>query len=182
MSWDKERTQRFEKLVDRFARQIERNIQQFDPQKNGIDPADVSQEVKIKIWKILTDEKKIYNYPSYIKKIVNSCAIDQIRRSRKEEGIISREKLKRISDKKSLYKRHVTVNPNLKNVVGEAIDSLIETRQKVVRLFLLNMTLEEISIVLNWSKDKTRNLLYRGLNDLKKMLKEKGIDYEGHKD
>ena len=105
MNWDKERIKKFEKLVDRFARLIEFNIQQFDPQKKGIDPDDVSQEVKIKLWKILTDEKKIYNYPSYIKKIVNSCVIDQIRRSRREEGIISKEKLKRISDKKSLYKR-----------------------------------------------------------------------------
>jgi RNA polymerase sigma-70 factor (ECF subfamily) len=182
MNWDKERIKIFEKLLDRFARSIEYNIQQFDPQKNGIDPDDVIQEVKIKIWKILTDEKKIYSYPSYIKKIVNSCVIDQIRRSRREEGIISKEKLKRISDKKSLYKRHATVDPNLKIAVGEAIDSLIETRQKVVRLFLLNLTLEEISIVLNWTEDKTRNLLYRGLNDLKKILKEKGIDYEGYKD
>ncbi|MFC2165226.1 RNA polymerase sigma factor [Acidobacteriota bacterium] len=182
MNWDNKRIKKFEELVDRFARQIEINIQLFDPQKNGIDPEDVSQEVKIKIWKILTDEKKIYSYPSYIKKIVNSCVIDQIRRSRREEGIISKEKLRRISDKKSLYKKSVTVNPDLKNVVGEAIDSLIETRQKVVRLFLLSMTLEEISIVLNWTQDKTRNLLYRGLNDLKKTLKEKGIDYEGHED
>jgi len=182
MNREKERAKKFKKLVDRYARSIEISIQQFDPQKNGIDPDDVSQEVKIKIWKILTDEKKIYNYPSYIKKIVNSCVIDQIRKSRREEDIISKVKLRKISDKKSLYRRQGKVNPNLKNVVSEAIDSLIETRQKVVRLFLLNMTLEEISIVLNWSKDKTRNLLYRGLNDLKNTLKEKGIDYEGYED
>jgi len=42
----------------------------------------------------------------------------------------------------------------------------------------LNMTIEEISIFLKWSKDKTRNLLYRGLSDLKKILREKGIEYE----
>jgi len=182
MNWDIERIEKFEKLVNRFARQIEITIQQFNPQKNGIDPADVAQEVKIKMWKILNDEKKIYNYPSYIKKIVNSCVIDQIRRSRKEEVIIAKEKLKKISDKRSLYKKHTTVNPNMKTAVGEAIDSLIETRKKVVKLFLLSMTLEEISIALNWSQDKTRNLLYRGLKDLKKLLKEKGIDYEGYED
>jgi DNA-directed RNA polymerase specialized sigma24 family protein len=40
------------------------------------------------------------------------------------------------------------------------------------------MTIEEISAYFNWSKDKTRNLLYRGLSDLKKILKKKDIDYE----
>ena len=54
----------------------------------------------------------------------------------------------------------------------------MESRRRVVRLFLLNMTLEEIAIFLNWSEAKTRNLLYRGLDDLKRMLKEKGIEYE----
>ncbi|MFW6131169.1 MAG: hypothetical protein ACOC5F_01045, partial [Candidatus Aminicenantaceae bacterium] len=58
------------------------------------------------------------------------------------------------------------------------VNSLIESRRKVVKLFLLNMTIDEISTFLNWSKDKTRNLLYRGLSDLKKILKKEGIEYE----
>jgi len=64
-------------------------------------------------------------------------------------------------------------------MVGEAVESLMDSRRRVVKLFLLNMTLEEISIFLDWSEAKTRNLLYRGLDDLKKKLKEKGIEYEG---
>jgi len=58
------------------------------------------------------------------------------------------------------------------------MQSLIESRRRAVKLFLLNMTIEEIAIYLQWSKDKTRNLLYRGLSDLKKTLKEKGIELE----
>ena len=63
-------------------------------------------------------------------------------------------------------------------IIGKAIESLMESRRRPVRLFLLNMTLEEIALYLNWSRDKTRNLLYRGLADLKRILKEQGIDYE----
>jgi DNA-directed RNA polymerase specialized sigma24 family protein len=40
------------------------------------------------------------------------------------------------------------------------------------------MTIEEIAIYFKWTRDKTRNLLYRGLSDLKKILREKGIEYE----
>jgi DNA-directed RNA polymerase specialized sigma24 family protein len=42
----------------------------------------------------------------------------------------------------------------------------------------MDMTIEEISAYFNWSTDKTRNLLYRGLADLKNLLKKRDIDYE----
>ena len=62
-----------------------------------------------------------------------------------------------------------------KRIVDSALESLIDSRRKVVKLFLLNMTIEEISIFFNWSKNKTRNLLYRGLADLKKILKDMNL-------
>ena len=174
----KDRSQELKRIIEKYSWFIESQILQFNPQKNGIDPDDISQEVKIKLWNVLTDEKKIYSYSSYIKKIVNSCVIDQIRKSRREEGVISNEKRKRISDRLSFYKRHNYSEDQLKNMVGEAVESLMLSRRRVVKLFLLNMTLEEIAIFLNWSEAKTRNLLYRGLDDLKKILRAKGIDYE----
>ena len=175
---EKERSQEFERLVEKYSRFIESQILQFNPQKNGIDPDDIFQEVKIKLWNVLIDEKKIYSISSYIKKIVNSCVIDQIRKSKREEGVISNEKRKKISDRRSYYKKHSSSETELKNMVGKAVESLMESRRRVVKLYLLNMTLEEIAIFLNWSEAKTRNLLYRGLDDLKRMLKEKGIEYE----
>lgn len=178
MNWDEEKLITLEAVLERFSRFIQAHIQKYNPQKNGIDPDDIFQEIKIKIWKILRNEKKIKNYSSYIKKIVNSSVIDQLRKSRREEGILFHEKLKEISDCKSFYIMDRAHNRGLKEIIGQSIDSLIESRRKVVRLYLLNMTIEEIATLLNWSKDKTRNLLYRGLADLKKKLKENGIEYE----
>lgn len=178
MNWDEEKLITLEAVLERFSRFIQAHIQKYNPQKNGIDPDDIFQEIKIKIWKILRNEKKIKNYSSYIKKIVNSSVIDQLRKSRREEGILFHEKLKEISDRKSFYVMDRAHNRGLKEIIGQSIDSLIESRRKVVRLYLLNMTIEEIATLLNWSKDKTRNLLYRGLADLKKKLKENGIEYE----
>jgi len=178
MNWDEDKLITLETVLERFSRFIQAHIQKYNPQKNGIDPDYIFQEIKIKIWKILRNEKKIKNYSSYIKKIVNSSVIDQLRKSRREEGILFHEKLKEISDRKSFYIMDRAHNSGLKEIIGESVDSLIESRRKVVRLYLLNMTIEEIATLLNWSKDKTRNLLYRGLADLKKKLKENGIEYE----
>ncbi len=172
MDWENCTGDDFEILIERFTGFIQMHIQKFDPQKNGIDPEDIAQEIRIKIWQILKDEKKIKNYSSYIKKIVDSTVIDQLRRKRRQEGIIRKEKLKRISEQQGFYTMRGSIEKISSYQMGQAIDSLMKSRQKVVRLFLLNMTLEEIALALNWSKDKTRNLLYRGLADLKKCLKE----------
>jgi len=66
----------------------------------------------------------------------------------------------------------------LMKVIGEAADSLMDSRRQAVKLFLLNMSVEEIAVSLDWSQDKARNLLYRGLSDMRKILKTRGIEYE----
>jgi RNA polymerase sigma-70 factor (ECF subfamily) len=178
MNRDEEKIKEFEVIIRRFSRFVKANIQKFNVQKNGIDPDDILQEVKIKIWKILEDEKKIKNYASYIRKIVDSSIIDQLRRSKREKGIFIQEKHKLVSEQKSNYLINISNDTNAKEIIGQAVDSLMESRRKAVKMFLLNMTIDEIAIYFKWTRDKTRNLLYRGLSDLKKMLREKGIEYE----
>jgi RNA polymerase sigma factor (sigma-70 family) len=178
MSTKADKLKEFDVVINKFARFIKGNIQKFNLQKEGIDPDDIFQEVRIKIWKLLNDEKKIVNYTSYIKKIVDSSVIDHIRKMRRERGLILKQKHKTISEWKSTYETSVDYDWNLKKMVSETVDSLLESRRKVVKLYLLNLTIEEIAALFCWSRDKTRNLLYRGLSDLKKSLREKGIEYE----
>jgi RNA polymerase sigma factor (sigma-70 family) len=165
-------------LLNRFGILIKVQVAKFNLQKFGLDPEDVSQEISIKLWKILQDEKDIRNYPSYIRKIINSSVIDVLRKWKREENVFLYEKLRRVSEMKNDYLPDPLYEDHLKTAVGEAVNCLLESRRKVVKLFLLGMTIEEISAYLDWSKDKTRNLLYRGLTDLKKRLKKRDINYE----
>jgi RNA polymerase sigma-70 factor (ECF subfamily) len=175
---DKAKIDEFMSIVEQFSQFMRIHIQKFEPQRKGIDPDDILQEVKIKIWNVLTNEKKIENYASYIRKIVNSSVIDHLRRIRREERILFSEIQRKIAERRGTYKKEKIDEKNCKNILGQSVDSLLDSRRKVVKLYLLNMTLEEISKFFNWSPHKTRNLLYRGLNDLKKLLREKGIEYE----
>ena len=175
---DKARIDEFIDIVEQFSQFIRVHIQKFAPQRKGIDPDDILQEVKIKIWNILSDEKKIDNYASYIKKIVNSSVIDHLRKIRREERVLFSEMQRKIAERRSTYNKEKIDDEECKNILGQSVDSLLASRRKVVKLYLLNMTLEEIAEFFNWSPHKTRNLLYRGLNDLKKILQEKGIEYE----
>jgi RNA polymerase sigma factor (sigma-70 family) len=178
MSTKADKLKEFDSVISKFSRFIKINIQRFNLPKDGIDPDDVLQEVRIKIWKLLNDEKKITNYSSYIKKIVDSSVIDHIRKARRERGFILLEKKKKVSEWKSQYETRESDDKNLKKNISNAVESLMDSRRKVVKLYLLNLTIEEIAIFYSWSRHKTRNLLYRGLSDLKKRLQEKGIEYE----
>jgi DNA-directed RNA polymerase specialized sigma24 family protein len=60
-------------------------------------------------------------------------------------------------------------------IIRESVDSLIESRQAVLKLYLIGMDQPEITEYFGWSEGKVRNLLSRGLEDLRKALHEKGI-------
>jgi RNA polymerase sigma-70 factor (ECF subfamily) len=52
---------------------------------------------------------------------------------------------------------------------------LPESRRAVVRMHLAGYERDEIAELLGWSEPKTRNLLYRGLADLREILESWGI-------
>jgi RNA polymerase sigma-70 factor (ECF subfamily) len=167
----------FEALLEKFSWSIKASILKFGLEKIGIDPEDVIQEVKIKIWKKFGHEKNICHYSSYIQRIINSTLVDHIRKVRRQEKLILHEKQKLLLEERGNPDNSLHGNI-FWELVGEAADSLMESRRKIVKLFLADLTIDEISCTLNCSKDKTRNLLYRGLSDLKEKLKNKGVEYE----
>jgi RNA polymerase sigma-70 factor (ECF subfamily) len=175
---ERAREEELETLLARFSGFIRAHIQKFDIQRLGIDPDDVAQEVKIKIWRLFESEKNIVNHASYIKKIVDSSVIDQIRRLRREEMIFRLERQKQVAEREDMYRPKTLRNTVLREIIGRAADALIDSRRNVVKLYLLNMSLEEIARFYGWSRHKTRNLLYRGLSDLKRSLKKSDIEHE----
>jgi RNA polymerase sigma-70 factor (ECF subfamily) len=61
--------------------------------------------------------------------------------------------------------------------VEEAMARLPESRRLAVGLHLQGMTTDEIGDLMGWSEPKARNLVYRGLKDLRGKLRSEGIEY-----
>jgi RNA polymerase sigma factor (sigma-70 family) len=168
----------FELALERFSAFIRTHILRFGLDRRGIDPEDVIQDIKLKLWKNFDSEKNSALRPSYIKKVMDSILIDLLRKIRIQAEFIrpeNREALRRAG----VLREESTPECILGQRIRDAADTLRESRRKVVKLFLLDMTIEEISLSLSWSKDKTRNLLYRGLEDLKRQIRQKG-GQDGH--
>jgi DNA-directed RNA polymerase specialized sigma24 family protein len=166
------KSREYQELLGRFEIFISAHIQKFNPLHYGLDPDDIAQDIRFKIWRLLLAEKNITNYPAYIKKIVDTSVIDQLRKLRREQSCQKHEKQKRVAEMELFYSRESSARKSLAEQIGEAVESLIDSRRQVVKLYLLNFNIREIALLMSWSPAKTRNLLYRGMSDLRNILKE----------
>jgi len=147
----------------------------------GSDVEDLVQEVRLRLWKALESGEKILSAPaSYIHRTAVSAAVDSLRRRRAR-----RETPVRLSRPSGLAMMGETPSADrmveqleLQESIGRAVDQLIPARRSVVRMFLAGYGREEIADLLGWTEPKTRNLLYRGLSDLRERLTEMGIGPE----
>lgn len=168
----------FRRILDGYSQQMHIHVQKYNLPKYGLDPEDILQDVKIRLWKLICANRRILSPPAYIKKIVNSAVIDQLRKRRRDEDLYHHEKIKRISEQGFPYCWEAIRKKSVSDVIGKAVDRLISSRRQVVKLYLLDLSIPEISSYLNWSHDKTRNLLYRGLADLKESLRAMENEHE----
>jgi len=161
----------YEQLIQDYSRFMVGQIQRYNLPKYGLDPEDINQEVKLRLWKLLQSGRTIKSRTSYLRRIIHSVVIDQLRKRRRDENLYAHERSKRIAEQDLLYRRERARQQALEEAVGMAVKGLIRSRRQVVRLYLLNLTIQEIASYLRWSQDKTRNLLYRGLADLRRSLR-----------
>jgi len=151
------------------------------------------QDVRIRLWRAQSADgassEKVSHVPaSYIYRTATTAALDLIRRRRtgrasSHDSVDDVEVLERgVADFSTVSvaspERDVEAS-ELAECVERAIQLIPESRRAVVRMYLAGYPREEIGQLMGWSEAKTRNLLYRGLNDLRAQLGEWGIGAEG---
>lgn len=72
----------------------------------------------------------------------------------------------------------ITRGRELARKVGAALGRIPASRRTPVRLHLQGFTSEEIGRLLDFTEAKTRNLVYRGLEDLRRELRAEGIEHD----
>ena len=115
---------------------------------------------------------------SYLYRTAVSAALDVLRRHRRPRE----DALEDVGQEPAAPSRREPEqsleSSELAQQVARAIDTITPSRRPVVRMYLAGYTREEIAALLGWSEAKTRNLLYRGLADLRDRLTEQGIGPE----
>ena len=163
-----------ESLVLRFARFAGRIAQDRGLPHEDID--ELLQELRVRFWRAHKDGRFDLS-ANYVRRTAISAALDIIRRRRVDRNV-------------SLDEQEAGAPPlaataagpgelldqsDLAQRVASAVDGLAPPRRAAVRMYLDGYRREEISELMKWSDAKTRNLLYRGLADLRAVLLAHGI-------
>ena len=163
-------------VMSRFGRML-RSV----GRRRGLDDADLDemeQEVRLRLWHALATSERVRTAKtSYLYQTAMSATLDMIRRrrARPEEDL---EALEASASPGVPVSRAADVEleqSELAHRIDQAVDGLPEPRDVVVRLHLSGYHRTEIAELLGWTEPKVRNLLYRGLEDLRASLLASGI-------
>jgi RNA polymerase sigma factor (sigma-70 family) len=177
----------FSSILLEYGKLLRNAIAHHCPQDAGLDVDDVMQEACLRLWRAVSSEREIRDPASYLQRIAATAAIDAIRRvkARREEQMhLSPDEANGL-DPKAAQPIDTGISPEsaaqhreLILTVEAALGSLSENRSRAVRLHLQGFSTLEIAELMAWSEAKTRNLVYRGLDDLRSRLRAHGFDYE----
>jgi RNA polymerase sigma factor (sigma-70 family) len=167
-------------IVARFGRMLRYVARQRGVQEEDL--AEVLQNLRLRLWRAHPDGKSLGALgASYVYQTGISASLDVIRQRRafRDNNRISltavpydppapdsggpAAALERSEDARAL---------------AEAVRALPEARRVPVRMHLSGYSRDEIAGHLGWSEAKTRNLLYRGLEDLRNELRRRGLGPE----
>ena len=155
------------------------NLVRWAGRRSHLDDADldeVLQDVRVRLWRARPSEAQLAATPaSYVYRTAMSAAVDLVRRRR-------RGRTEELAENQAIDPRGDTGADveagDTAALVHQAVDQLSDNRRPVVRMYLVGYQRHEIATLLGWSDAKTRNLLYRGLEDLRAGLRARGIGPE----
>jgi RNA polymerase sigma factor (sigma-70 family) len=179
----------FNAILEKYGGFLRQTIARVCPKDLGIQFDDIEQDARLRLWRAIEAEREINFHGSYIYKIVLSVTINAIRRAkaRREEQLRLAED---VADEDAAEVKPIIPAADAENSpeaqaereellrkVEEAMARLPENRRTAVGLHLQGMTTDEIADLMGWTEPKARNLVYRGLKDLRGKLRSAGIKY-----
>lgn len=140
------------------------------------------QDVRLRLWRARGDGEQIAAVTtSYVYRTAVSAALDLLRRRRARPA----DSLSDLPPAAEPATHAAASDPTaalaeaeLAEQVTHVVDGIAPARRPVVRMYLAGYQREEIAELLGWTEAKTRNLLYRGLADVRDGLRARGIGWE----
>lgn len=171
----------FDSLLKDFGRRIRQLVESHCRGTQGLDPDDIEQEVRVRLWRALNGDRIETLGASYIQRAVVSTVIDAARRAalRVTEPLpeAGRETLVDAAPGPTI--EEAAQGRQQAERVWAAIESLPVRRRVPIKLHLQGFSLQEIAELEGVSVEAARKLVSRGMEALKERLAELGIDDAG---
>jgi RNA polymerase sigma-70 factor (ECF subfamily) len=134
---------------------------------------DIVQEALLRVLKATRREGNRDITPYYLMRALRWAVIDEIRsRERRPEAPIESGPPPLTND---LPLEDLVEGREARAALRGCLGGLIPPRRRAVTLHLLGHTVAEIARLTGWVGRRAENLVYRGLDDLRRCLRERGV-------
>jgi RNA polymerase sigma-70 factor (ECF subfamily) len=165
-----------QELVRRYARLIHRAIARVAGAAAAELRDDVAQQVFISLWQQVRREQDIRHPASYIYKAAIRETVRAVREAMTRE--------QPAGDLSELAERQVSMDTperrlaatTTRAAIEAALEQLLPDRRRAVRAHLAGYDVNEIMTMFGWTYQQARNLIARGMADLRRALVKAGIN------
>lgn len=167
--------ERLRLLLEQYRHVIRRAIRRYASAGSGLDPDDIEQDACIRVWRALSEQRELGRPASYLYRVAVNASLDAWRRlrARREEPLSGPGEEERSLPSVAMESPECRAQQRQKvDQIQTALGRLAINRRRAVALHLQGFTTTEIGRLRDWTEPKARNLVYRGLGDLKALLEE----------
>lgn len=167
---------RLEQVLSDFGSRLSVLMRGYRLDRHGIDPADIEQEVRIRLWKAISRDRSGAFHASYVQRVVATTVIDALRRAevRATEPLPEDDgEFGQLPDD-SISPEQTASDSERMNGLQRCLAEIPERRRLPITLHLQGYSLQEIADVVGTSAEAARKLVTRGLTSLKSRLRELG--------
>ena len=171
-------SQKLNELLAKFATRVRAQIASNALNLHGIDPDDVEQEVRIRLWKALQRDPNADFPASYIQRVVVTVIVDAVRRAqvRAAEPLPDGENGHHELSATAPGPEAVTSERRKVEEVARCIEQIPLRRRRPLQLYLQGFGLQETADMSGLTLDAARKLIYRGLDEVKARMREAGFE------
>jgi RNA polymerase sigma factor (sigma-70 family) len=162
-------------LVTRYGALIRRIVARVGGRAIAGGEDDIEQDVIVSLWKQVSREQTIDHPTSYIYRAAVRETVRAVRREleRKEVSIDSTTEASAIAAAGDPSREFESIE--LRGAIEASIAALSPERALAVRAHLAGYDVAEIMRMYDWPYQKARNLVSRGIADLREALRREGV-------
>ena len=168
---------RLEALFVAYGARVKVLLRGYGLDKHGVDPADIEQEVRIRLWHAIERDRSGAFGASYVQRVVASTVIDALRRAqiRATEPLPDEDDDAVEMGADSIGPERSAGDAERMQGIERCMGEIPERRRLPIALHLQGFSLQEIADLAGIaSAEAARKLVSRGLEELKIRLRELG--------
>jgi RNA polymerase sigma factor (sigma-70 family) len=178
--------ERFDELLSQYGSYLRSVVRRVCSSALGISADEVEQDARIRLWHALKRERNITDPASYLYRIAATAAVDAMRRvrARREDPLADGSEHEVTSPAEGAASpaagqrspEELAADRQIAHQISAALAQLPDQRRRAVGLHLRGFNSTEVGGILGWTEPKARNLIYRGLGDLRELLRNQGLE------